>query len=206
MTDRKQTAVTSGRPTGRPTGRPKSEEKRQAILAAAGYCFMGIGFTASMDQIAAKAGVSKQTLYSHFKNKDVLFQAIVSDKVDGYFADIESTPLQGNVTDRLHQVGKHILELMADPQVGAMLRSVASQADVMPQVSDNFWIAGPGRMSGLVKTIFEKEGLSPNEASDRAWSFVYALAGPLMLSNALHQSNPIKNQAAHLKQTVMRFA
>lgn len=206
MTDCKQAAATPSLPTSRPTGRPKSEEKRRAILAAAGYCFMGGGFTASMDQIAARAGVSKQTLYSHFKNKDVLFQAIVSGKVDDYFADIESTPLQGNVADRLHQVGKHVLGLMADPQVGAMLRSVASQADAMPQVSDNFWIAGPGRMSGLVKSIFEVEGLSPNEASDRAWSFVYALAGPLMFSNALHQSNPIKNQELHLEQTVKRFA
>ena len=31
----------------------------------------------SMDQVASVAGVSKRTVYNHFENKDVLFQAIL---------------------------------------------------------------------------------------------------------------------------------
>ncbi len=48
------------------SGRPKSAEKRKNMLAAA-----ELGYSATtMDLVAAKANVSKQTVYSHFKNKD----------------------------------------------------------------------------------------------------------------------------------------
>ena len=50
-------------------GRSKSEEKRQLIIQAAGELFVEHGFEkVSMEGIAKFAGVSKQTVYSHFSN------------------------------------------------------------------------------------------------------------------------------------------
>src|SRR5690606_14243315 len=55
-------------------GRPKDLAKRAAILDAAVRMFTRLGFEgASMDQIAAEAGVSKLTVYSHFGDKEALF-------------------------------------------------------------------------------------------------------------------------------------
>ena len=52
------------------------EKKRQAILKAAKAVFLAEGFTlASMDVIASKAQMTKQTLYRYFSSKDVLFKA-----------------------------------------------------------------------------------------------------------------------------------
>ena len=54
--------------------------KRQVIVRAATQVFLESGYgTASMDTIAAVAGVSKQTVYSHFGAKDALFEAIIED-------------------------------------------------------------------------------------------------------------------------------
>jgi TetR/AcrR family transcriptional regulator of autoinduction and epiphytic fitness len=54
--------------------------KRQTILDGAVKVFSENGFEASsMDTIAEVAGVSKRTVYNHFKNKKILFQAIVGD-------------------------------------------------------------------------------------------------------------------------------
>ena len=51
-------------------GRPKDPGKRAAILDAAKRLFVSQGFErVSMDQIAAEAGVSKLTVYSHFGDK-----------------------------------------------------------------------------------------------------------------------------------------
>src|SRR5579871_5020584 len=51
-----------------------SERKRRAILSAAIDEFRQSGYEATrMDQIAARAGVSKRTVYNHFPGKDVLF-------------------------------------------------------------------------------------------------------------------------------------
>src|SRR3546814_20477568 len=58
--------------------RPKHLAKRKAILEAAKGLFPRHGYERiSMDAIAAEAGVSKLTVYSHFKDKSSLFAAAV---------------------------------------------------------------------------------------------------------------------------------
>ncbi|QDT66514.1 TetR/AcrR family transcriptional regulator [Calycomorphotria hydatis] len=57
-----------------------TEQKRRAILDAALQEFGTSGFQAtSMDQVAARANVSKRTVYNHFCSKKGLFDAIRSD-------------------------------------------------------------------------------------------------------------------------------
>jgi len=60
-------------PTGKRRERER-EERREAILDAAERVFAEKGFlTATMDEIAAQAELSKGALYLYFKNKDELF-------------------------------------------------------------------------------------------------------------------------------------
>jgi len=57
--------------------RDKSK-KRTAILAGAKEVFIQMGYKdASMDLIAETAGISKKTVYNHFKSKETLFEVIV---------------------------------------------------------------------------------------------------------------------------------
>ena len=66
----------------------RSEEKRAQIIEAATKLFMKSGYGAvSMDAIAARANVSKRTVYGHFADKATLFIAIM----DGYCAGIGGT-------------------------------------------------------------------------------------------------------------------
>jgi TetR/AcrR family transcriptional regulator, mexJK operon transcriptional repressor len=59
-------------------GRPRSAAKRQAILTAATDAFLRHGYqAATLDVVAACAGVSKQTIYGHFTDKQTLFVAVV---------------------------------------------------------------------------------------------------------------------------------
>src|SRR5260221_11963294 len=54
-------------------------EKRAAVLEAAARVFLSGGYLgASMDEIADLAGVSKQTVYTYFSNKEALFAAMAS--------------------------------------------------------------------------------------------------------------------------------
>ncbi len=63
--------------------RPKCQQKKQLILAAAQQLFLRKGVeTVSMDMIAKEAGVAKQTVYSHFQNKETLY----SDAISGIYA------------------------------------------------------------------------------------------------------------------------
>src|SRR4051812_4633149 len=59
-------------------GRPKDMEKRALILDAARTLFAQSSFNGtSMDAVAAAAGVSKLTVYSHFGDKDNLFREVI---------------------------------------------------------------------------------------------------------------------------------
>ena len=56
--------------------RRKSQEIDRRIIQAAYFLFYGKGFTrVSMDEIAARARVTKRTLYAHFRSKDDLLAA-----------------------------------------------------------------------------------------------------------------------------------
>lgn len=67
--------------------RTKTAERREAILAAAREVFQEVGFDrASMDEIAARFGGSKVTLYRYFENKETLFKELISrtaNEMDG---------------------------------------------------------------------------------------------------------------------------
>ena len=63
--------------------RTRSARKRSAILDAATTLFLRNGYRGtSMDEIAALAGVSKQTVYKHFADKESLFSEIVTGTVE----------------------------------------------------------------------------------------------------------------------------
>lgn len=58
--------------------RLRTEEKRRAILEAARSVFLERGYdAASMAEVSARAGGSKQTLYSYFSSKEELFVAVI---------------------------------------------------------------------------------------------------------------------------------
>src|SRR5690349_24777653 len=75
-------------------GRPRDPARFQRILEAASRNFNAHGLErASIDAIAAEAGVSKLTIYSHFASKEGLFEAAIRDRTDrvmGGLAGVEA--------------------------------------------------------------------------------------------------------------------
>lgn len=57
---------------------PASTSKQEQILQGAIRVFLKEGYArSSMDRVSAEAGVSKQTIYSHFQDKEGLFKALI---------------------------------------------------------------------------------------------------------------------------------
>jgi len=52
---------------------------RERVLRAATTSFLAHGYRSSVDEIARRAGVAKQTVYHHFPNKDELFKEVARD-------------------------------------------------------------------------------------------------------------------------------
>ncbi|GAA2817288.1 TetR/AcrR family transcriptional regulator [Kitasatospora sp. CM 4170] len=98
-------------------GSRRMPEKRQAITRAASTVFGREGYTrASVDAIAAEAGVSKRTIYNHFGDKEKLFLSVALETAD------ELTEVIAGLADRhLHK----IVDLEADLTAFAVDRARA---------------------------------------------------------------------------------
>lgn len=81
-----------------PTPRKRRKEARPTeLMAAALSLFVEKGFSATrLDDVAARAGVSKGTLYLYFDNKDALFKAVIQEGILPVVAENEQIAAQHN--------------------------------------------------------------------------------------------------------------
>lgn len=127
------------------TGPYKNAEKREAIIRAAHELFRAQGLKgSSMEQVAKAAGVAKQTIYSHFKNKEALFAAVAPARVEDSGMKSDAPDFYGARPDEiLLDIGKKFFALATAPDVIAMNRLVISEARDYPKVAELFYENGP---------------------------------------------------------------
>ena len=69
-------------------------ENRERVLRAATTSFLAHGYGSSVDHIARRAGVAKQTVYSHFPSKDLLFQEVARELTRYLLVELEGSDLR----------------------------------------------------------------------------------------------------------------
>ena len=100
--------------------RRKTEATRQRIIDAAYECIWRAGFTrSSLDAIAARAGVTKRTLYSYFRSKDDLLAAVM-------------TRYNGLAAQRLKRIGDR-MPADRDGLIDSFFGQVAGWASATPR-------------------------------------------------------------------------
>jgi AcrR family transcriptional regulator len=125
-------------------GRPKSEEKRQQIFQAAKELFMQHGFDGvSMDMVAEQAGVSKQTVYSHFRNKDELYGETISLKCRESMIAPEFMDDERRCDAMLLDIARGFTQLLLSKQAVYMYRLSTGHAEQHPHISRLFYQWGP---------------------------------------------------------------
>lgn len=91
--------------------RPRSEDKHNAILAAAVQLFAAQGAGAPTSKIAKAAGVAEGTLFMYFKTKDALLNALyLAIKAELRDVMMVGYPGEGSVHDRAHHVWKSYVD------------------------------------------------------------------------------------------------
>lgn len=147
----------SARPS-RGRGRPKSEQKREAIYSAATELFLSRGYDGvSMDQVAEAAGVSKQTVYSHFDSKEALFSACVHNRCTAHELGPEllneSLPLE----DTLRRFARHFSNLLLSDESIRLQRLLCAQAESNPRLSALFFKAGPDSIKADLEHYLDQQ-------------------------------------------------
>ena len=132
----------------RKIGRPADPVKRDAIIAAASEAFFELGYAAaSIEQIAAKANVSKVTIYSQFGDKRALLGAAVEsecEKMRGHFS-LDNTG-HGTLRQRLTSIGQAMVAFLSRPEMVQFERRIAAETEHEPAIGEAFLAAGPHRM------------------------------------------------------------
>jgi TetR/AcrR family transcriptional repressor of mexJK operon len=139
-------------------GRPKDAAKRELILGAAEKIFFVQGFSAAtIERIAAAAGVSKVTVYGHFGDKETLFEAVITREVALIGAAVEQrVQAEMSLAQSLIDLGEVFVGFVLSPRVINFDRLLIAEATKNPALVKRFMAAGPYQTKRLLETIIAK--------------------------------------------------
>jgi TetR/AcrR family transcriptional repressor of mexJK operon len=131
--------------------------KRDAILQAGARVFMEQGFgSASMDEVARLAGVSKATIYSHFDSKQDLFGAIITGRCEAMIPVIAALGDQPPA-EALRIIGRQFLDLLMSKGPLSLYRVVLAEAARFPALGRTFYTSGPDKVANALADYLARQ-------------------------------------------------
>jgi TetR/AcrR family transcriptional repressor of mexJK operon len=139
--------------------RKRLAARREAFLSAASEVFQKKGFAeATLDDVIALSGGSRQTLYGLFGGKQGLFEAIISDNCERIFRGLTLEQLAPRAPDEvLQEVGIRYLAIVTSPACLNVHRLIIAEAPRIPEVVQRFWKLGPGRSRAFLAEFFDRQ-------------------------------------------------
>ena len=159
----------------------RGEAKRQAVIDAAERIFLDLGYAnASMDGIAAEAGVSKRTVYNHFAGKAELFQAVVGR----LYAGLQETNRRGLPLDRppaevLDAFARELLVHLRRPQMLGLFRLIVAERPRFPELGLAFTAGGKGTAFTALENFFAAHGRQGTLRVEDGWEATVLFLGVL---------------------------
>jgi AcrR family transcriptional regulator len=125
-------------PPGAPKFRRRKVERPDEIISAAVAVFSERGFAAArLDDIAARAGVSKGAIYLYFETKEDIFQAVVeraiAPDIDKVLAMVAAHP--GPFADLARVVAGRFVMLVSHTPVAGVAKMVIGEARNFPELA-----------------------------------------------------------------------
>jgi AcrR family transcriptional regulator len=190
--------------------RRRKEARPDEILAAALASFAERGFAATrLDDVAARAGISKGTLYLYFKGKEELFEAVVRATLVPNLERVEAlTATFEGPSARLLERLLLIIAGIVDSRVGAIPKLVIAEAGNFPDLARFYLDEVVRRGLRLIGTILrrgiERGEFRPIDVDHTVFCVIAPMLLAALWKNSLepHDDAPLDAQAlarAHLE-------
>ena len=136
----------------------RQQARREEFLLAATQMFFKNGFSgANVDDVIAKVGGSKRTLYSYFGNKEELFSAVIRDiSVRAMAGLVDESACRSSLHETLFEIGNRYLTVIMQPDTLHLYRTIVAEGIRFPQLPQVFFENGPGRASRSLARTLEK--------------------------------------------------
>lgn len=125
-------------PAPAPKFRRRKDARPAEIIAAALAVFAEKGFAAArLDEIAARAGVSKGAVYLYFETKEDIFRAVVERAIAPNVGAVKAMAAAhpGPLADLLHGVATHVAGVVEATPLGGVLKMVVGEARNFPEIA-----------------------------------------------------------------------
>jgi AcrR family transcriptional regulator len=123
---------------GEPKFRRRKADRPGEIVRAAMDVFAEKGFAAArLDEIAARAGVSKGALYLYFETKEDLFRAVVGQVVAPNLAQVKAMAAAhpGPFSDLIRGLAGHVTNMVQTHPIGGVVKMVIGEARNFPELA-----------------------------------------------------------------------
>ncbi len=137
-------------------GRRADPQKDEAILDAARDLFLDRGYSASIDDIATAAGVSKQTIYARYASKHDLLAAVVHQVAEDLVSVFAQGSKAASTQETLMRFGERFVEIAFDPKRVAMQRLVIAQSTQFPDLARVYFESGPAFVHEKIADFLER--------------------------------------------------
>ena len=182
------------------------EKKSEAILEAAMALFAEKGGAASMEQIARRAGVSKQTLSHRYASKEEIGRAMAERRSDAITAPLRTG---GEPVEVLTALAQAMLDKLCTADGRAAMRGVALISPQAPDLAQAVYHAGPGeslrRLSLWLAEQDARGALCVPDPTAAAEMFTGMTMGHGYLRGILGVDEPEIDQGGRARETAERF-
>jgi TetR/AcrR family transcriptional repressor of mexJK operon len=118
---------------------------RERVLRAAAAAFMTDGYRSSVERIAQRAGVAKQTVYSHFPSKDHLFEEVAREMAKRVLIELEPSGKEGDdLRAGLLRFAVAYRERVLSDEGVAMFRTLVAEIPRFRTLARAIYQGGPG--------------------------------------------------------------
>ncbi len=180
------------------TPQPKRGRRKEArpgeLLEAALDLFVEKGYAATkVDEVAARAGVSKGTLFLYFPSKEELFKAVVRENISGRFTEWEAELItfNGTCSEMIEYAFSAWWERIGSTKAGGLGKLMMSEANNFPEIALFYRQEVILPAQELIRKIL-KLGIASGEFRDIDVEYgIYLFKAPLIQLEMMHSSQSL---------------